>query len=523
MNIGGRITKRADGRYEARYEKGRNPDGSIKYGFCYGKTSDEAEWKRSDAITLLKNENACADDLHSVLMLYKNASTEAQEDLMLISKIELINKPLREFQSRDIYRFLAEYKKTRKPESVVELYNAFNRFFDFACKNGFLVVSPIEKSEQIGRYIEKMKSKCKSLDALTQSDYLTVEQKNAFVAELFRKPNERKFGLYLALQMGLSFSEIVALTVDDVDVCSEKLMVDKKIVGRKLLAVPKRMLVMPQSVREYCESISDCYAAHERIVKQGKRSGSTSILISELSRLNTVHGFEAGCDGEKLRSTFAVERLLAGIDVISLAGYMGEDITTMLQRYEPFIHTDLDSVITSGSEEPCKTDGKMNLLILGAGAYGRTVKEIAERIGVFDTIAFVDDDIEKSNTIGTCSDYIKLRRHFNAALPAFGDNELRQDYIEKLITAGYIVPRLIHPTATVSPSANISNGVIVEANATVNANAKVGIGSLICSSSLVDRGAVISPYCHIDSNATVAKDSIVNKFTHIKTGMVFTN
>ncbi len=522
MNIGGRITKRIDGRYEARYEKGRNPDGSIKYGFCYGKTSDEAEWKRTDAIILLKNENACAEDLYCVLLFYQDTSTEAQKDAILISKTALVNEPLREIQSRDIYRLLTEYKKTRKPESVVELYNAFNRFFAFACQSGYLSVSPIEKSEQIGRYIEKMKSKSKSLEAITQSDYLTAEQKNTFVSELCRKPNERKFGLYLALQMGLAFSEIAALKVDDIDVSAGKLSVIKKIIGRKLIAIPQRKLTMPQCVCEYYNDIFDCYGPNDSVVKQGKRSGTMSILISELSRINTVCELEAGGDGEKLRTTFAVEKLLAGVNAIDLAGYMGEEVAVILKRYEPFIHTDLNSVIAA-DKEITKTEGRMNLLILGAGAYGRTVKEIAERIGVFDTIAFVDDDIEKSNTIGTCSDYIKLRRHFNAALPAFGDNELRQDYIEKLITAGYIVPRLIHPTATVSPSAVISNGVIVEANATVNANAKVGIGSLICSSSLVDRGAVISPYCHIDSNATVAKDSIVNKFTHIKTGMVFTN
>lgn len=42
---GENIFNRKDGRWEARYEKGRHPDGSIIYGFCYGKSYHEAREK----------------------------------------------------------------------------------------------------------------------------------------------------------------------------------------------------------------------------------------------------------------------------------------------------------------------------------------------------------------------------------------------------------------------------------------------------------------------------------------------
>ena len=47
MRKGENIRLRADGRYEARYEKGRREDGKIIYGYCYGQTYDEAEEKRN--------------------------------------------------------------------------------------------------------------------------------------------------------------------------------------------------------------------------------------------------------------------------------------------------------------------------------------------------------------------------------------------------------------------------------------------------------------------------------------------
>lgn len=46
MKTGENIRLRTDGRYEARYKKGRTASGKINYGYCYGKTYEEAKEKR---------------------------------------------------------------------------------------------------------------------------------------------------------------------------------------------------------------------------------------------------------------------------------------------------------------------------------------------------------------------------------------------------------------------------------------------------------------------------------------------
>ena len=45
MAKGENIFRRRDGRWEARYSKGRELSGKIKYGYCYGKTYREAKEK----------------------------------------------------------------------------------------------------------------------------------------------------------------------------------------------------------------------------------------------------------------------------------------------------------------------------------------------------------------------------------------------------------------------------------------------------------------------------------------------
>ncbi len=50
MRTGSNIRQRADGRFEARYTKARDERGRIIYGYCYGKTYEEAAGKREAAL-----------------------------------------------------------------------------------------------------------------------------------------------------------------------------------------------------------------------------------------------------------------------------------------------------------------------------------------------------------------------------------------------------------------------------------------------------------------------------------------
>lgn len=50
MRVGDNIRRRADGRFEARYIKGRDFNGRALYGYCYGRTWDEAARKREEAL-----------------------------------------------------------------------------------------------------------------------------------------------------------------------------------------------------------------------------------------------------------------------------------------------------------------------------------------------------------------------------------------------------------------------------------------------------------------------------------------
>ena len=103
----------------------------------------------------------------------------------------------------------------------------------------------------------------------------------------------------------------------------------------------------------------------------------------------------------------------------------------------------------------------MNLLILGAGGYGRTVADLARQLAHYETVAFLDDSCTCETVLGKCEDYLQFSPENWELYPAFGNNSVRTAWMEKLQGAGYAVPTLVHPAAYVSPCATLGAGVVV--------------------------------------------------------------
>lgn len=83
MRTGDNIRQRADGRFEARYPKGRDEKGRIIYGCCYGKTYEEAAAKR-DAIT--------GRGVREMKLLILGAGTHGREIYELAQSLNVFRK-----------------------------------------------------------------------------------------------------------------------------------------------------------------------------------------------------------------------------------------------------------------------------------------------------------------------------------------------------------------------------------------------------------------------------------------------
>lgn len=163
---------------------------------------------------------------------------------------------------------------------------------------------------------------------------------------------------------------------------------------------------------------------------------------------------------------------------------------------------------------------KKNLLILGAGQYGQVVRETAEATGRFVRIAFLDDN--NPVAVGKMDAYMSFRKECDCAFVAIGNPQLRLRWLERLESAGYELPVLIHPKAYVSPSAILGGGTVVEPMAVVNTAAVVDKGGLVCAGSVVNHNAHVMSGCQIDCGAVVASNAVVPEGTKVLSGTVFT-
>ena len=160
----------------------------------------------------------------------------------------------------------------------------------------------------------------------------------------------------------------------------------------------------------------------------------------------------------------------------------------------------------------------MKLIILGAGGYGQTVADIAEQSGDYEEIHFLDDKAKANNVIGKCVDFVKYKDC--AIYPAFGNNLIRLEWIEKLLAEGISVPIIIHKSAYVSPKASIGVGCVVLPHAVINTNCTVGKGCIINCNATIDHGCIIEDGVHICLGAIVKAENRIAKYTKIEAGEV---
>lgn len=110
MRTGANIRRRTDGRFEARYIKERDSGGRAVYGYCYGKTWEEAARKREEAL----RRTASVREMNLLILgagSHGQEVRELAESLRVFRKIAFLDdtKPEALGPCRELGRYLAAY------------------------------------------------------------------------------------------------------------------------------------------------------------------------------------------------------------------------------------------------------------------------------------------------------------------------------------------------------------------------------------------------------------------------------
>lgn len=158
------------------------------------------------------------------------------------------------------------------------------------------------------------------------------------------------------------------------------------------------------------------------------------------------------------------------------------------------------------------------LLILGAGGNGKVCAEIASLSKKYEEICFLDDNSSIKDVLGfKVIGRIKQWKEFSDYdyFVSIGDNIIRGELIESI---NCLLTTLIHPTATVSSHAKVSDGTVIMAGAIIMPGSSIGRGCIINNGTTVDHDCIIDNFAHLSPGVNIAGGSVVGKFTWIGLG-----
>ena len=167
-----------------------------------------------------------------------------------------------------------------------------------------------------------------------------------------------------------------------------------------------------------------------------------------------------------------------------------------------------------------------DLIIIGAGGHGRVVADIAQKLGTYETISFLDDGNAKETMglpiVGKTSD---VEKYIDTAdvFVAIGNNKVRGDFVERLLALGASVPTLIHPSADIGTCVEIGAGTAIMAGTVINPCSKLGKGVIVNTCSSIDHDCEVGDYCHISVGAHIAGTVTIGTHSWLGIGAIVRN
>ena len=149
------------------------------------------------------------------------------------------------------------------------------------------------------------------------------------------------------------------------------------------------------------------------------------------------------------------------------------------------------------------------LICVGSGGHAKVVIEIARAIGTYEVVGCTDP-INREPVLGVpvIGDDGQLEslweQGFRQAFVALGSNSLRLKLGRRLRSIGFQMPALVHPAATISPTARLGEGVAVMAGVVVNAEAVVGEFAILNTNCSVDHDCVVGDGAHVGPRSVLA-------------------
>lgn len=166
------------------------------------------------------------------------------------------------------------------------------------------------------------------------------------------------------------------------------------------------------------------------------------------------------------------------------------------------------------------------LILLGAGGHARVLIETLHLTDDYAVSGLLDPrtDLHGTQILGVpilgddselASLYRQGIRHALIALGSVGKATPRAQIFARVEAAGFTCINLVHPRASVSPSATLGAGTVVLNGAIVGAGATLGANVIVNTAAVIEHDCVVGDHTHIATRACLTGGVTVGANAHI--------
>lgn len=228
---GENIHKRKDGRWEARFLKGRINNKSVYISF-YGKTYKEAKKKLTDYIKYNHINKKTKTSFNEIFNSWINYKKYFIKDSTYNKYLNLYNNYIRDYfksisieqiSNRDMQDFIIYLMDINSHKTNKRLSTSTIKSTIYIIKSTMLFAEKNKYIENVCLQVEIPNQEVKKIQYLTRSEQKDLEK------YVNNKHNIISFAILLCLYTGLRIGELCALTINDIDLNKKFINVDKSV------------------------------------------------------------------------------------------------------------------------------------------------------------------------------------------------------------------------------------------------------------------------------------------------------
>lgn len=164
-----------------------------------------------------------------------------------------------------------------------------------------------------------------------------------------------------------------------------------------------------------------------------------------------------------------------------------------------------------------------SVILIGGGGHAKVVIDCirasgGQVFGILDDGLLIGTSVLGVPVLGKIEDYVQYLHH--PFLIAIGNNGVRRRLSKALPVQWHTA---VHPSAVVSPYAEIGAGTVVMPRAVVNAGARVGSHCIVNTGAIVEHDNRIADFVHLSPAVSLGGTVSVGEETHVGIGATVRN